>query len=159
MAEDSLLSKELKSKIGVELLSGQYEIEKGMIQRFAQAVDDPNPLWQDEEYAKKTRYGGIIAPPLFMVVLGFDEFEQQMANLMGARLHGSTEFEYFAPVRPGDVITASRKIADVREREGKKLGKMAFVTVEITYKNQRGELVARCRQTVIGYKPQGEEND
>ncbi len=159
MAEDSLVSEELRSKIGVELLSGEYEIEKGMIQRFARAVDDSNPLWQDEEYAQKTKYGGIIAPPLFVVILGFDEFEQQMANLMGARLHGSTEFEYFAPVRPGDVITASRKIADIRERAGKKLGKMAFVTVEITYKNQRGELVARCRQTIIGYKAQGETND
>lgn len=146
MAEDLLVSGELKSKIGVELISGEYEIEKGMIQRFVQAVDDPNPLWQD------------IAPPLFVVVLGFSEFDKQMAKLMGARLHGGTEFEYFKPVRPGDVITASRKIADVREREGKKLGKMAFVTFEITYKNQNGELVAKCWQTAIGYKPHEEKN-
>ena len=157
MSDDSPISEELRSKLGVEFLSGEYEIEKGMIERFVRAVDDPNPLWQDEGYASKTRYGGIIAPPLFAVVLGFDEFDKQIAKLMGGRLHGSTEFEYFKPIRPGDVITATRKIADIREREGKKLGKMAFVTFEITYKNQDDELVAICRQTAIGYKPQGEE--
>ncbi len=158
MSDGSLISDELKSKIGVEFLSGKYEIEKGMIKRFVQAVDDPNPLWQDEEYAKKTKYGGIIAPPLFVVVLGFDEFEKDMASLIPARLHGGTEFEYFKPVRPGDVITVSRKVADIREREGKKLGKMAFVTFEMTYKNQHGELVAKCRQITIGYEPKGEQN-
>jgi len=31
------------------------------------------------------------------------------------------------------------------------MGKMAFITFENTYKNQRQELVARCRQMVIGY--------
>ena len=158
MSEDSPISEELRSKLGVEFMSGKYEIEKGMIERFIRAVDDPNPLWQDEEYARKTRYGGTIAPPLFAVVLGYDEFDKQIAKLMSGRLHGGTEFEYFKPVRPGDVITASRKVADIREREGKKLGKMAFITFEITYKNQKGELVAICRQTGISYQPQGEEN-
>jgi len=158
MASDPLVSEELKGKLGVEFLSGTYEIEKGMIKRFVQAVDDPNPLWQDEEYARKTRYGGTIAPPLFVVVLGFDEFDKQIAALMSGRLHAGTEFEYFKPVRAGDVITVTRKVADIREREGKKLGKMAFITFEITYKNQKGELVAICRQTTIGYKPQGEKN-
>jgi len=147
MAEESLISEELRGKIGVEFISGEYEVEKGMIKRFAQAVDDPNPLWQE------------IAPPLFAVVLGFDDFDKQVAKLVGARLHAGTEFEYFKPVRAGDVITVTRKVADVREREGKTLGKMAFVTYEITYKNQKGELVARCLQTAICYKAKGEKND
>ena len=62
-------------------------------------------------------------------------------------LHGSTELECFQPVRPGDEITVTAKIASIRERS-----QMAFVTFEISYTNQKRELVARCQQTMIGYK-------
>ncbi len=54
MAAAGLSIEELKSKIGVEWPPLVYEIEKGMLRRFAQAVGDPNPLWQDEEYAAKS---------------------------------------------------------------------------------------------------------
>ena len=63
MAENPSSIDGVKAKIGEEWEPRVYEIEKGMIQRFVQAIDDPNPLWQDEEYAKKSQYGGIIAPP------------------------------------------------------------------------------------------------
>jgi len=39
------------------------------------------------------------------------------------------------------------------------MGKMVFVTLERTYKNQRQELVARCRQTSISYKIEGAKHD
>ena len=153
MAEDSLITEKLKSKIGIEWEPKVYEIEKGMIRRFAQAIDDQNPLWQDEEYARKSKYGGIIAPPTLIPTVGFEQMQQQRAALMprGAGLHASTELECCQPVKAGDTITVTAKIADVRERQGKKMGKMVFVTLDITYKNQRQELVARCKQTFIRY--------
>ena len=151
MAKDSLDIEGLRDKIGVEWQAGVYEIEKGMIQRFVRALDDSNPLWQDEEYARESKYGGIIAPPTFILTVGYDQFQQQMTDSMGARLHGGTELECYQPVRPGDIITITTKVANMREREGSKLGKMVFVTFELTYKNQRQELVAKCRQMLIGY--------
>ena len=152
MTESSQSIEELKNKIGAEWELGVYEIDRGMIRRFAQAIDDPNPLWQDEEYAKKSRYGGLIAPPTFTVTIGFEQIAQKMTSLMpGTRLHGSTELECYELVRPGDTITVSGKIADIRERQGKKLGTMVFMTLDITYKNQRQELVAKCRQMIISY--------
>ena len=36
-------------------------------------MGDMNPLWRDEEYAKKTRWGGIIAPPAFYATMGISE--------------------------------------------------------------------------------------
>jgi len=41
------------------------EVEKGAIKRYADAVGDFNPLYWDGEYAGKSRYGSIIAPPGF----------------------------------------------------------------------------------------------
>ena len=142
---------ELKDKVGAVWQSRVYEIEKGMIRRFAQAIDDPNPLWQDEEYAGKTRYGGIIAPPTFVATLGLEQIQQILASTLSeTSLHGSTELECYQPVRAGDVVTATTKIADFRQRQGK-MGTMTFVTFDITYENQRGELVGRCHQMVINY--------
>lgn len=156
MAESSPITDELGDKIGVEWEPRVYEIEKGMIRRFVQAIDDPNPLWQDEEFAKKSQYGGIIAPPTFMPIVGNEQFQSQAVSLLGeGRLHGGTELECFLPIRPGDAITVTTRIADMRERQGRRMGKMVFVSFEVTYKNQRQELVARCRQTLIGYKTEG----
>ena len=151
MDKVSLITEELKSKIGIECEPQVYEIEKGMIKRFAQAIDDQNPLWQDEEFAKRSKYGGIIAPPTFIPIVGNEQIQQQSALLSTMSiLHGGTELECYQPVREGDVITLATKISDVREQQGK-MGKMIFVNFDTTYSNQRHELVARCRQRIIGY--------
>jgi len=157
MVEDSLITEELRSKIGIESEPEVYEIEKGMIRRFVQAIGDQNPLWQDEEYARKSKYGGIIAPPTFIPIIGYEGIQQERSALLSSigTLHGSTELECYQPVRAGDTITVTSKIANVRERQGRRMGKMVLVTFDITYKNQRQELVARCQQIIIGYKIEG----
>ena len=153
MTGGSPISDELRDRTGVEWELGVYEIEKGMIQRFVRAIDDPNPLWQDKEYAGKSKYGGIIAPPTFVVTIGGEQFGQVIASLFHDGLfHGSTELECYQPVRPGDRIAVSAKVADIRERQSSRSGKMAFVTFDITYRNQKQELVAKCQQTMIGYQ-------
>jgi len=145
------LAEELKSQVGVDWPPLVYEIEKGMIRRFAQAVGDPNPLWQDEEYASRSSFSGIIAPPTFLLILGFGQMLQSL-NLDSSLtvLHGSTELECHQPVRPGDVITVTTKIANVRERPGK-MGKTLFVTFDMTGTNQGQDVVAKCRQVAIIY--------
>ena len=149
MVEGSSSIEELRSKIGVEWEAGVYEIEKGMIRRFVQAIGDPNPLWQDEEYANQNRYGGVIAPPNFIHSVGFEQFvEQALPLISGERaLSASSEIECYQPVRPGDTITATLQLSDVRERQGK----MRFMPFDTTYKNQRQELVAKYRHTIVSY--------
>ena len=161
MVENSLITEELKGKIGAEGGPKVYEIEKGMIQHLARAIDDPNPLWQDEEYAKKSKYGGIIAPPSLVMALGLEDFDAERWQVWHseAELHAGTELEYYQPVRPGDTITITSKLAGVREREGKRLGKMLFLTYVRTFKNQRQELVAKCHQTYVNYKVKGVKRD
>ena len=137
MAESSIIPDEFKAKIGEVWELGVYEIEKGMIRRFARAVDDPNPRWDT------------MAPPTFIVTIGGEQFGEKIITPMFREglLHGSTELECYQPVRPGDSITVNGKIASIRERS-----QMAFVTFEITYTNQKQELVAKCQQTMIGYQ-------
>jgi len=151
MAIDSRIIKELESMVGIEGQPLVYEIEKGMIRRFARAIGDPNPLWQDEQYAAKTGYGGIVAPPNFVLILGFGKIlDDFISDPEITVLHGSTELESYKAIRPGDVITVNSTIRNIRDRQGE-MGKVLFVTFEILYKNQKKELVAQCRQMAIIY--------
>lgn len=158
MTEDSLISEELKSRIGVEGNPRVYEIEKGLIKQFAQAIDDPNPLWQEEEYARKSKYGGLIALPALVIALGWSDFQADGPRGK-AGLHGGTELEYYQPIRAGDTITIINTLIDAQEKDSRRLGKMAVFTYERTYKNQRQEVVAKCRQLVINYRAEGVKHD
>ena len=132
----------LKGKVGVAWKPREYLIEEGMIRRFIRAVGDTNPLWKD----------GNIAPPTFLLAIGFEQFIEDMASLspFDTVLMANTEIESYQPIKQGDVITVVFKISNLRERKGK-TGLMTFMTFDSTYKNQEGELAAKCRQMVIGY--------
>ena len=149
---ESVITQEMRDVIGVESEPATQEIEKGAVIRFARAIGDSNPLFTDEVAARKSKYGGLIAPPTFLrsVIAGPPTVE--FKNPYSASLDGGSEWEYFEPVRPGDRITHTVRVSDIYEREGR-LGNMLFVVREGRYVNQFGTLVAVERNTGIHYEP------
>ncbi len=149
--QGSIITDEMKKQIGVKGVPTVLEVEKGLIRMMAEALDDPNPLWQDEEYAEKSKYGGIIAPPALLCCARAGTGRGvQMKSPFPRALAGGDEVEYLKPLKAGDVITSVSHIAEYNEREGKR-GPMLFTTIETTYKNQRDEVVAISRSTFISY--------
>lgn len=140
----------LKKRVGVETSPVTYEVEKGHILRFAEAIGDPNTLWTDEAQARKTRYGGVIATPTFLRAFQAGAFSQSVESPYSRVLDGGSDWEYFATIRAGDHITVVQRLADVFERPGR-LGPMLFMVRETRYTNQFGELVATQRATRISY--------
>ena len=63
-------------------------------------------------------------------------------------IDGGIDYEFFKPVRAGDVLVTSLKVTNISER-GSKTGKAVFVVLEITYINQNGDLVAKERQIAV----------
>jgi acyl dehydratase len=63
-------------------------------------------------------------------------------------LNGGQVNRYGEPVRPGDVISVTRRFVDVVERETTR-GPMVFFTSEFRWTNQRGEMVRVGEQTTI----------
>jgi acyl dehydratase len=141
---------EVRKQTGKAAEPRTYEVERGAIRRFAEAIGDANPLFNREEEARKTRFGGMIAPPTFCrsMMAAFPEVKIDIPGNRG--LDGGSDWEYFAPIRPGDRITVQSKIADIRESEGR-LGPMVFTTIETSYTNQFGKVVALQRSTGIRY--------
>lgn len=155
MAEASLISEELRKMVGRDFFKPLiFDIEKGAVLKFAQTVEDPNPLWQDEEYAKKTKYGDIVAPPLFLVGFGLPEWQEAQLKLplpgLNRVMAEGMDYEFLQPVRPGDKITVSAKLFEVSEKDTK-LGKMVLFVGERTFTNQKGEVVAKERMGVSRY--------
>ena len=61
----SLITDEIQAWVGREATPWTIEVTALDVKRFAVASDDPNPLYYDEAIAKQSRYGSLIAPPLF----------------------------------------------------------------------------------------------
>ncbi len=154
MAEETVITPEMRAAIGVESEPYVNEVEKGAIIKFAEAIGDTNPIFHDEEAARKTRYGGLIAPPTFLRSMKAGRPRAEVKSPYPAALDGGSEWEYFEPVRPGDRITVTTCISDLYERKGR-LGNMLFIIRETRYVNQFGKLVAIQRSTGISYQPPG----
>ena len=150
MTDDRVLVEEFKKLIGKETEPEVWEAERGHIKRLAEAIGDPNPLWRDLAYAKKTRYKNIIGTPLYLIDEGLVTLVDRLVGMAPdkANINGGTEIEYFRPIEFGDTITTAAKLADVQEKTGKS-GYLIILTVEVTFTDQRGELVAKLRNTFI----------
>ena len=136
--------------------SGEVSLKEA--QRFAAAVRDRNPIYFDDEAARAAGYRGIVTHPLFLPhalhgVVNLDELrEDGIPNAPGVRIplkvtrsvYGGEEFEFFLPVYPGDVITGETRVAALEQKEGSK-GPFVLTTMETTYTNQNGEVVAKSR--------------
>lgn len=156
----SLLTPEVLAFIGRtgKAVTG-YPITEQEIRRYCYAVDDLDPRWIDPSTP-----GGVRAPPMF-VSIPFD-IDRPIAQLaedgtalehegvifppvpLKRKLFGGLTIEFFADMRPGDVLTRQYKVIEIFERKGGS-GSSIFVRIEGTYTNQRGEKVAVEVNTII----------
>jgi len=153
----------------------KFPVEYTHIMMFARSVGDDNPIYHDEEYAKTTEVGGIIAPPTFAQASAqFDpDFflrpkvgqpwmgsgreptglkpkapsggEKKEGGGGGGGLHAEQHFEYHRHLRPGDVLSVTVKPGKKWEKEGKRSGKLKFSETISEYRDQKGELVITAR--------------
>jgi acyl dehydratase len=138
-----------RSLIGRESEPIVHEVEKGAIRRFADALGDPNPLYQDEAVARSAGHASLVAPPTFPVALTANERFRHSLDL-GTRsiLHGEQAFEYARPIVAGDRLTVVSRVSDVQERAGAS-GPTDVIVIEDEGRDERGELVFRSRATLI----------
>jgi hypothetical protein len=127
----------LRARIGTAGPSTEAVVEAGHLKRFVEAIGDPNPRWTKE------------APPTFLVALAPASMHLAEAEAYGKGwLNGGNRFEYFEPVKVGDRVTATSRVADVYEKAGGS-GSLLFIIFETDYVNQDGRTVARLRGTAI----------
>ena len=148
-----------------------HPIEVSDIRKWALATywpEQPPRIYWDEDYARTTRWGGIIAPrdfnpfawpldrPPTMDFWAIDAVlplpPPAMAEVSaGSRGMNGGQVDTFGVVlRPGDVATQQCRLLDWKERETR-LGLTMFTRAEHRWVNQRGELIKQRVNTLIRY--------
>src|SRR5919106_4965485 len=137
-----------RSALGVESAPISYDVEKGAIRKFVEAIGDEDTIYYDEKAAQAAGFKTIPAPPTFLCTFRTQALPDLKIQYGRVRLNGGNEYEYYQPIYAGDTITLTAQYADVTERTGRS-GKMVFITTELTFRNQHGEVVATGHNTGI----------
>jgi hypothetical protein len=126
---------------------------KDLIMHMAYAADYRNPLWRDENYARNTRWGGIIAPPFFLTCItnGGPFYWINVTPEVGifAGMIIGEYWEFFQPIHMDDsfkVWIGEPSIIDVT-RPGNSNERRFRINTEVSYINQRDKVVGILRRT------------
>ena len=115
------------------------QITQDMINRYADAAEDHNPLHTDPEFAKTTRYGGTIAHGMLSVAF----IQELMVRTFGKDWleSGVIEAGFMAPVRPGDAVITEATV--MRALPVKDADNKLQVRIQVLCRNGKQEKVIR----------------
>ncbi len=137
---------------GMEFPLPPVPIRKAQMIDFAKTYD-PFRLHYDEDYAKTTRYGQLIAPGVMSFMAVWAKFME--ADILGDALIAgkSTRIEWFRPAYDGDTLTGTARITAVTRRNP--YNGIAEITIDVV--NQHGDLVLTdVTESVMAYRPPAE---
>lgn len=135
-----------KDMIGRVLSTGSATLTAEHVAAFADALGDADPRY---------RGASAIAPPTYPVAFmvqamsgGIETFQELGLNFL-TLVHGEQEFEYRRPLRVGETLALTGRIADVYEKQSSGGGVLDFVVLETEAKDAGGETVFFSRNVLI----------
>ena len=120
-------------------------VTEGDLSLFCAFVGYHVPLFIDEEYAKRTQYGGRIAPSAFTMSVSTAMTESLFRNTV-LSLMSVERGRFLAPVRAGDTIRTEVEVLSKRETRDPQKG---IVTFRDHVLNQHGETVFEIDKVVM----------
>jgi acyl dehydratase len=151
-----------RNQAGQEHRQELGDVPRLLIQRFAAAIGDADPLYWDADAARAAGYPDIIAPPTLLTsIRGWrgGPLEEELrpdgslaetdVYLPGVRRMGAGQrIELVTPTLPGDHISVVERIVGAYAKEGRS-GPLVFLESESEYLGQNDEVRARFRRTVV----------
>ena len=144
----------LKDLLGIQMKPYTFEVEKGKVREFAEAIGDDNPIYYDLNNAKREGFDNIPIPLTFLTAVEFWGGEDALRMLEQYQIdpvrvvHGEQEYEFTGDIYAGDLLTVTSKIIDVVVKQGN-TGRMDLITTEKRYVNKANELVAISKGVAI----------
>jgi acyl dehydratase len=140
------LNQQLKGK---EYREVEFVVERGRVVQFAEAIGEDAALFRQPEAAKAAGYDEQLAPPTFVTVMqimtsGQVVLDQELGLNYALVVHGEQEYEWHRPVKVGDELRATPRIADIYSR-----GPNEFLVIEADIKDETGETVVVGRSTLL----------
>ena len=122
-------------------------VERGAVRRFAEAIADPSPLYTDEEAARKSRYGALLAPPTFPRTFDYGRIEG-LALPPAGLIHGEFRISYERPLLVGEEVLCSMRLKDSHDKQGRR-GLLGFLIFERTGDSPGGGRIFTTNDTVV----------
>ena len=113
-----------------------YAISAAKIAEFARALGDDSPHYQGEDAVAPPTFAAVVSAPAWQQMFDDPELELALRQIV----HGDQRFEYTAPLRAGDVVSATLTIEKVRVRAGSEIISCSVVIAGI-------EGATRCTAT------------
>ena len=139
-------------------LSGQVVVERALwnttaaadaIRHFCYGIGDDNPLWLDPDYADKSPYGRLAAPPTFLISVLYPILHGAPVDVPMHSLVVEIEYRWFQSVFEGDRLRAYSKLKSAFEARKRRGRRSVYVISETDYLNHRGEIVAQAICTLM----------
>jgi acyl dehydratase len=126
-----------------------YQVSREKIREFADAVNDPNPIYRDPAAAQAAGHPDVIAPPTFPIILTLNAGRQvildpQLGIDYTRVVHGEQRFVHNRAVQAGDVLQVVITIEDVRVAAGNDI-----VTTRADVATPDGEQVLTAYSTIV----------
>lgn len=153
----------------------RFPIEEGSILTFARSIGDPNPIYCNHEYAARSEFGTIIAPPTYVQASAHFDPDYPLRPKDGVpwigsgraadsppedgdldrprnALHAGQEFVFRRPVRAGDFLRSSATPGTRWKKQGRS-GALVFSETIVEYRDIRGELVVTSKSISVVAAP------
>jgi acyl dehydratase len=100
-----------------------YEVTRDNIRHYAHGIGDDNPLWSDPDYASKSSYGGLVAPPSFVFALN-RILSGYVGGLPGVHaMWSGADITWHSPLLLGAKIRCEAFLKDLVEHETRFAGR------------------------------------
>ena len=126
-----------------------HDVSADSIRHFAFGIGDDNPLWLAPGHARQGRFGRLAAPPSYLCSVLYPILHGAPMQCPLSSLIGALEYRYLQPVLEGDRIDAVAVQKSSYEKGGRSGRRLIFVISEVTYTNQRAEIVGLATGTMI----------
>ncbi len=170
----SELPQQIQDWLGKVVVIDEAEVavERGLFENFCSAVEDGNPLYWDEQQARELLgddTATVLSPPGMLSAYNrphpWNPERGDKPKNRPLELHfrvkdtlelprgivANQSYEFGVPVQPGDRIRAEQSLREVSEEKTNKLGTGRNWTIDVTYKNQRDEVVGIESVSFFGY--------
>ena len=136
-------------RVGMEVQTPPTDIKKEKMLAFARDYD-PIPLHLDEEYAKRTIFGALIAPGVMSFMSVWAKYLE--VDFFGTELLAgkSTKIEWYKPVFAGDTLYGKARITATTPRNPKN----GIVEVTIDAYDQNGDpVLSDVTEVIVKRRP------
>lgn len=116
---ETMLLSELRK--GMQFPEYRYTLRDEIIKKYIESVEESDPLYVDEEYAKESCFGYLIVPPTTFAIYVTPSrvFRTIEKKPPPGLIQTAQRFEFYHPIKRGDTVTVRVSVHDLYQKKGR----------------------------------------